>query len=124
MKGLFCKLCGELLILASKTGKICGCGNAMGLYDDNGEDIHIDVRRGDWNSIFVVGIDNNLLKQGFLPAYHGKGNPDGHTFFHQWGSAIIVIPAGLSNDVYKIRTDRYPEYKFWTETHNTTPNSS
>ena len=95
--------------------RTCFCANVMGQYRENGLDIEIDVTKGDWSTVMVVGIDNNLLMKGTLPSYHGNPYPAGATFFEQWGSAVIVIPPYILNDTYKLDENRFPEVVFWTQ---------
>lgn len=114
MKCLLCKLCGDLVPLGTHT-KWCTCGNVVGHYRANGQDVEIDVTKGDWATLRIVGIDNSLLRNEVLPPYHAKPDTDGRTLFHQWGSAIIAIPPWIPNDVYKLDPSRFPEIKFWTE---------
>lgn len=100
MKNIFCKQCGDLVCLRLNEIRTCHCGNIKGKYTNN-FDIAISAEQG-FSTMSIVGIDNNLLKNMYLPTYHGEKDMESETVFEQWGSAIVVIPPFTTNDVFEL----------------------
>jgi hypothetical protein len=98
-----------------QTLQYCKCKNVSGYYRTNNVEIEVDVMKGDWSTLRIVGISNDILVNEYLPPYHGKSNVDGANLFEQWGSAIIVVPPYIPNDVFKRYPDRFPDVIFNTE---------
>lgn len=88
----------------------CECGNVRGRFLEDNFSLEVDVTKGYWGSIRIVGLDNRLLMTDALPKY--DKNSKSPLLFEAWESAVIIIPPWMLSEVKRIDPNRFPEVGF------------
>lgn len=110
MKLLYCKMCQDLVAMRTEVIRECECGNVLGRFLEDNFSLEVDVTRGNWGTIRIVGLDNRLLANETLPKY--VKNSESQILFEAWGSAVIIVPPWMLSEVKRIDPNRFPEVGF------------